>query len=169
MRGAHRTRLSRVSPGRIIPADAGSTHRLCTAMPSPMDHPRGCGEHGSRQRNSADQEGSSPRMRGAPCGLLFALAVGGIIPADAGSTTRHHPPDSLRQDHPRGCGEHGVMLAIAKPGGGSSPRMRGAHAIDWTQCDMTGIIPADAGSTRTSSSSRTAGKDHPRGCGEHCA
>ena len=169
MRGAHIFDYPVQMTDRIIPADAGSTHRLCTAMPSPMDHPRGCGEHITRSFAGAGGWGSSPRMRGAPCGLLFALAVGGIIPADAGSTTRHHPPDSLRQDHPRGCGEHGVMLAIAKPGGGSSPRMRGAHAIDWTQCDMTGIIPADAGSTRTSSSSRTAGKDHPRGCGEHCA
>ena len=108
-------------------------------------------------------------MRGARTGFVPLCHHQWIIPADAGSTDHVKGIAQIRKDHPRGCGEHGVMLAIAKPGGGSSPRMRGAHAIDWTQCDMTGIIPADAGSTRTSSSSRTAGKDHPRGCGEHCA
>ena len=30
------------------------------------------------------------------------------------------------------------------------------------------IIPADAGSTRHYRESMGAGRDHPRGCGEHC-
>ncbi len=45
--------------------------------------------------------------------------------------------------------------------------MRGARiTVDNVQ-DGTGIIPADAGSTKGSVSDGECGGDHPRGCGEH--
>ena len=55
---------------------------------------------------SPSKSGSSPRMRGAQTILRTVLCCVGIIPADAGSTTR------------QAGGPHGML--------GSSPRMRGA-------------------------------------------
>ena len=45
--------------------------------------------------------------------------------------------------------------------------MRGAHADGHRLDQPAGIIPADAGSTRSSSSLVSSYGDHPRGCGEH--
>ena len=70
----------------IIPADAGSTDELVRLFKEDWDHPRGCGEHGSRLPDGDRQQGSSPRMRGAPGQGSRASYHAGIIPADAGST-----------------------------------------------------------------------------------
>ena len=51
--------------------------------------------------------------------------------------------------------------------GGSSPRMRGARNAESKGGIGSGIIPADAGSTRPSAGRASHGRDHPRGCGEH--
>ena len=45
--------------------------------------------------------------------------------------------------------------------------MRGAPAVAAPCERVRGIIPADAGSTRTSTASTRRAQDHPRGCGEH--
>ena len=65
-------------------------------------------------------------MRGALDVKGYEYERSGIIPADAGST--HFINDDLIhfQDHPRGCGEHGMDPALGDLDGGSSPRMRGA-------------------------------------------
>ena len=111
--------------------------------------------------------GSSPRMRGA-LSISFLPGFGlRIIPADAGSTMPIRTNKIAHKDHPRGCGEHtsaGVRFADSR---GSSPRMRGAHPSDLRIVCQPGIIPADAGSTRTDQGTFTGFMDHPRGCGEH--
>ena len=45
MRGALGVSGRSPDRGRIIPADAGSTHHGGTAFGRAEDHPRGCGEH----------------------------------------------------------------------------------------------------------------------------
>ena len=78
-----------LEPG-IIPADAGSTSDASKAAEPDPDHPRGCGEHGMQEYVMPEDEGSSPRMRGAP---RFAFPLPPrirIIPADAGSTMKGH-------------------------------------------------------------------------------
>ena len=75
-------------------------------MTSPKDHPRGCGEHEVGILFNGINEGSSPRMRGAPCRGRCRSCGHGIIPADAGSTVHPGRPDHSRGDHPRGRGEH---------------------------------------------------------------
>ena len=45
--------------------------------------------------------------------------------------------------------------------------MRGALILVFDLHDLPGIIPADAGSTREARTGPAAGRDHPRGCGEH--
>ncbi len=141
-------------------------------------------------------QGSSPRMRGAPQRIPDRLDGHGIIPADAGSTGKALAPEGASRDHPRGCGEHGHLAYDAARQMGSSPRMRGAHGDDVLHGPFRGIIPADAGSTRgrrmrgahgddvlhgpfrgiipadagstpRCSSTARRSRDHPRGCGEH--
>ena len=106
-------------------------------------------------------------MRGAPSTISYSLLRSRIIPADAGSTTRHQLPVWSCADHPRGCGEHGLCLGQLFLREGSSPRMRGAQLAALSPGEYVGIIPADAGSTKAHSYQDNAETDHPRGCGEH--
>ena len=173
---------------RIITADAGSTpSRGRNANPT-QDHPRGCGEHQQQQTDYHLQQGSSPRMRGAPRQNVIGDPNSRIIPADAGSTSSGHVDDLIYRDHPRGCGEHtshgctGHRILQDHPRGcgehhicvcgqpvnvGSSPRMRGAHRLGLHLERIQRIIPADAGSTRFTRFPLEQIWDHPRGCGEH--
>ena len=91
---------------RIIPADAGSTVSARGQRSGNADHPRGCGEHYGFGAWSLVRAGSSPRMRGARGCARDTMAAGGIIPADAGSTTPYSKDAFEKRDHPRGCGEH---------------------------------------------------------------
>ena len=87
MRGALGV-LGQVTGGnRIIPADAGSTVLVDEEHPAGQDHPRGCGEHAVTMALSSAMSGSSPRMRGALLDMRVDSRYGGIIPADAGSTS----------------------------------------------------------------------------------
>ena len=75
-----------------------------------------------------------------------------IIPADAGSTAATRLAERTSKDHPRGCGEHSLVIWCLREAGGSSPRMRGAQNEKATVQEGLGIIPADAGSTHRQSS-----------------
>ena len=72
---------------RIIPADAGSTSGFTFGSTRFEDHPRGCGEHIISRTCPLSNVGSSPRMRGAHKARISLSLLGGIIPADAGSTS----------------------------------------------------------------------------------
>ena len=91
----------------------------------------------------------------------------GIIPAYAGSTHGRVVYRVRWRDHPRVCGEHGLIHSLAAMPLGSSPRMRGARAHPLACRHALGIIPAYAGSTHGSLSQRQSARDHPRVCGEH--
>ena len=106
-------------------------------------------------------------MRGAPAIPAGIQSSSGIIPADAGSTPSEAPPCRKAGDHPRGCGEHSTVTAPLGFPSGSSPRMRGALAVDPGARLLHGIIPADAGSTLCPIGVMSSTPDHPRGCGEH--
>ena len=75
------------------------------------------------------RRGSSPRMRGALGVVRDGTALGGIIPADAGSTVMLPSESYCNGDHPRGCGEHPSSHHAQHFVAGSSPRMRGAPRI----------------------------------------
>ena len=65
------------------------------------------------------------------------------------------------------CGEHKNYANGEKQATGSSPRVRGTHAVDRVSALMFGIIPACAGNTPPWSDRRRGPRDHPRVCGEH--
>ena len=132
-----------------------------------MDHPRVCGEHIMGIRELPIESGSSPRMRGAPDHVHRRLQRRGIIPAYAGSTLPVPNSSTTQWDHPRVCGEHFLFATSFASAEGSSPRMRGALASVLHVPLLRGIIPAYAGSTSDTRSSRLADWDHPRVCGEH--
>ena len=126
-----------------------------------------CGEHWERDEERDGYRGSSPHVRGAPCAEYGQLAIHGIIPACAGSTTRPSATTVPPRDHPRMCGEHPVQNSTALANGGSSPHVRGAQGwIRWLT-RSPGIIPACAGSTHSTTSRPSGTWDHPRMCGEH--
>ena len=93
--------------------------------------------------------GSSPQMRGALFSVLLLAGFGG--------------------DHPRRCGEHMNDDPFLGPWQGSSPQMRGAQSAYKAGQKVSGIIPADAGSTRCKRQTGRPCGDHPRRCGEHNA
>ena len=69
--------------------------------------------------------------------------------------------------HPRVRGEHRAPVHHVHHPRGSSPRPRGARVEDVSDVPAAGLIPASAGSTRsTSCRGKTAGA-HPRVRGEH--
>jgi len=113
------------------------------------------------------QQGSPPRLRGAPLRSQKSLALCRITPAPAGSTIPSHGGVIARRDHPRACGEHKADLTQQRLGEGSPPRLRGAHQCLDADFRLAGITPAPAGSTTLRSRARRSMEDHPRACGEH--
>ena len=153
--------------GRIIPADAGSTAAEADHAADCRDHPRRCGEHAAIGAGGLAGSGSSPQMRGARLPDEHRIRRLRIIPADAGSTPWPPAVRSPAADHPRRCGEHPGSGLDPGRWRGSSPQMRGALFCCEYGVFVSGIIPADAGSTHLSATIISMERDHPRGCGEH--
>ena len=146
-RGAPNVPINEGSSSGIIPACAGSTPGLVALTERARDHPRMRGEHTQRVSLSQVHTGSSPHARGAPRGVSEARAIGGIIPACAGSTPRRRCRAPLTGDHPRMRGEHGKAHRHRRRVPGSSPHARGARGVGGPRGTPRGIIPACAGST----------------------
>ena len=147
MRGTPIASHTTVAWTGIIPAYAGNTtywklHELYV-----RDHPRVCGEHLLENGSQCYRQGSSPRMRGTPCGNDTSHPPAGIIPAYAGNTWTGESPDSPPGDHPRVCGEHMFPPPTIGCQAGSSPRMRGTQITPHAAEHALGIIPAYAGNT----------------------
>ena len=151
----------------IIPACAGSTESVCDALVANWDHPRMCGEHPKRGHMARPSTGSSPHVRGALRRTTTTSTPPGIIPACAGSTRPVSKTPPSNWDHPRMCGEHRSIVGIGVACQGSSPHVRGAPPAYSIVINVSGIIPACAGSTDTATAGTSKTRDHPRMCGEH--
>ena len=152
---------------RITPAYAGSTDAKAARASVAADHPRICGEHKVSRRVDTPTQGSPPHMRGAlppRSGWHQSLR---ITPAYAGSTSTNSRSNSNVSDHPRICGEHGMLRGKNVVLLGSPPHMRGAPDKEFKEKFSAGITPAYAGSTSSPISCTNFLKDHPRICGEH--
>ncbi len=132
---------------RIITADAGNTNAGKRTANKSGDHPRGCGEHVTGLWGAVAAIGSSPRMRGTLFNFIRPKNTRRIIHADAGNTRALPRCSSLREDHPRGCGEHWTVSCATAKRLGSSPRMRGTPMPSRKDNQSLRIIPADAGNT----------------------
>ena len=130
----------------IIPARAGSSTKAKAARRSAWDHPRACGE----QQEPGTQ----------------TVSCQGIIPARAGSSPLANRPQHLRWDHPRACGEQTFSGRKINAQAGSSPRVRGAAPRLAVGLEVSGIIPARAGSSAPPARCTLKTGDHPRACGE---
>ena len=111
--------------------------------------------------------GSSPHTRGAQHGGLQRLVVLRIIPAYAGSTATTAALSCTTRDHPRIRGEHATSWGGPESGCGSSPHTRGARRPRGRIARICRIIPAYAGSTPRTDTTKVPNTDHPRIRGEH--
>ncbi len=110
-------------------------------------HPRGCGEHIQAIHDVSRINGSSPRVRGTHCSITWRIASVRFIPAGAGNTVALYSNDIATSVHPRGCGEHDLVVYAIK--------------------GSTRFIPAGAGNTKKRMEGLGDFPVHPRGCGEH--
>ena len=166
-RGAPHSEPDCAAQQRIIPALAGSTLEVVVIVARRSDHPRVGGEHQSCPVNQFSGLGSSPRWRGALAHHRERLALAGIIPALAGSTSCGHAAVAAQTDHPRVGGEHRWHPILGRLSPGSSPRWRGARGKATRRGYGDRIIPALAGSTQVRGADEFSSADHPRVGGEH--
>ena len=145
MRGKGR-RNGRAFPGNgITPAYAGKSFLMFLRSGLLRDHPRVCGEKGSRIFQDPAGMGSPPRMRGKVMRRFSASAVGGITPAYAGKRLLRQLRHITSRDHPRVCGEKSGRRGLRVRQWGSPPRMRGKESLTFHSPPFAGITPAYAG------------------------
>ena len=145
MRGSLAETLNPSIETGLIPADAGEP--CCASIGSGMSraYPRGCGGARMKSKNTFDNPGLSPRMRGSLGLKARRPASTGPIPADAGEPKYSLTFNVLARAYPRGCGGAAIVVAQAITPMGLSPRMRGSHAGSDAVAAVAGPIPADAG------------------------
>ena len=166
-RGAHEGLAERLQLVRIIPAQAGSTSSRTRRRSEGRDHPRAGGEHWPSSRDGTASMGSSPGRRGARSWVHRDHRHRGIIPAQAGSTLIGLGADLAATGSSPRRREHGAFSESVSLGLGSSPRRRGARHARVVHAALVRIIPAQAGSTRSTPRSAPSLRDHPRAGGEH--
>ena len=91
----------------------------------------------------------------------------GLIPARAGTTLVACRTRVSLRAHPRSRGDHPPGIPAAETAGGSSPLARGPPALNANRTGVRGLIPARAGTTRSSHFSRRFMRAHPRSRGDH--
>ena len=109
----------------ITPACAGKSLACLGPSRRYWDHPRVCGEKRENRMSKVYSRGSPPRVRGKAHVVQNGVFGRGITPACAGKRNSARTWSSVRQDHPRVCGEKGVVKRSAWGFRGSPPRMRG--------------------------------------------
>ena len=112
MRGTRLTTKPRRASSRIIPAHAGNSTGTPSRRTRIADHPRACGELRVYVREAWGIGGSSPRMRGTLQTLEQPRDRRRIIPAHAGNSGRCARACRRRADHPRACGELGLLATL---------------------------------------------------------
>ena len=147
VRGTQRHRHAGLLQRRFIPAGAGNTWGCKGCGVHGPVHPRGCGEHGECGNAITVTSGSSPRVRGTHGLARHHAAENRFIPAGAGNTVRPASMPSTEAVHPRGCGEHDVVVVVWPNRVGSSPRVRGTRMGQGAERERPRFIPAGAGNT----------------------
>ena len=134
----------------LTPACAGKTSPPGPRSGRSAAHPRVCGEN------------PTPSSSPPPTPWL--------TPACAGKTPDGAPPPPPSSAHPRVCGENFSFNVQCVGEHGSPPRVRGKRELSGTRWIYSGLTPACAGKTGSTSSrsAPTCGpRAHPRVCGEN--
>ena len=152
---------------RFIPARAGNTTATARPTPTSSVHPRPRGEHGAGLHVCRGNLGSSPPARGTHDGDHRVSRAQRFIPARAGNTQYFLGPETLPQVHPRPRGEHPTVYEPQMSVVGSSPPARGTPIFERFQVRVTRFIPARAGNTSMTGTSKPSPTVHPRPRGEH--
>ena len=132
---------------RFIPASAGNIHAGKHATDIEPVHPRVCGEHMFAQISRAEENGSSPRLRG--------------------TFTLENTPRISNRFIPASAGNISTTTLFCLPLRGSSPRLRGTYGQHKDHPHRVRFIPASAGNIHGYRSTAPAPTVHPRVCGEH--
>ena len=155
---------------RLIPARAGKTAPNNSQLRSSTAHPRACGENAPACCGLCHVVGSSPRVRGKRRSPRRRPPRGRLIPARAGKTDSTPTRCCTTTAHPRACGENLSKASRLSTKTGSSPRVRGKHAMIEEDRHKWRLIPARAGKTLAAAHRVAAPVAHPRACGENtCA
>ena len=166
MRGKAAKAVTPQITDRITPAYAGKRFRIHITRIITWDHPRLCGEKRSMTNHFENLSGSPPPMRGKVISHCRQPARLRITPAYAGKSYFHEHSPRKSRDHPRLCGEKGVLLAGQFWKWGSPPPMRG-KVLKGCLCRYKDrITPAYAGKRVSLLAFAMLVWDHPRLCGE---
>ena len=130
-------------------------------------HPRSRGENELNELIGISDQGSSPLTRGKQPSPPSPCTATRLIPAHAGKTVSSalHSPASTA--HPRSRGENRVIGSPLARLDGSSPLTRGKPSTPVGQAFAPRLIPAHAGKTRPTPSTRRRRRAHPRSRGEN--
>ena len=105
VRGTGECTCHRPGRGRITPACAGNRLPAGADEPTPLDHPRVCGEQAPAEGSGNPEGGSPPRVRGTDGDTGENNQLFRITPACAGNRRPIPWLQKTIQDHPRVCGE----------------------------------------------------------------
>ena len=130
---------------RITPACAGKSKPHPWWRRPEWDHPRVCGEKGTKTVTSADLRGSPPHVRGKDPVTDVLGSLFGITPACAGKSPSGRGTTVFFWDHPRMCGEKSTAASRTKAETGSPPHVRGKEKDLFEILSYCGITPACAG------------------------
>ena len=153
-------------PG-LIPAHAGKTGGDLRGELLEGAHPRSRGENEIVIALVRSGTGSSPLTRGKPGPCRARARSCGLIPAHAGKTSIRSLRSTIFRAHPRSRGENRMICRSAAARRGSSPLTRGKLRHEQRLPARDRLIPAHAGKTRSSSSSTSTRRAHPRSRGEN--
>ena len=105
-------------------------------------------------------------MRGKGTAVVFANDIPRITPAYAGKSNAKSSSKSVKEDHPRLCGEKELQEYAQQSTGGSPPPMRGKEWQNVSSVCIKRITPAYAGKRLRLQHHCQHNQDHPRLCGE---
>ena len=125
-----------------------------------------CGEKSYSLAVLGAASGSPPRVRGKVYFFLFPRFGSGITPACAGKREQRKCANCTSRDHPRVCGEKGLLCTLIRLVRGSPPRVRGKECRKVENYVESGITPACAGKSESKQRLYSDARDHPRVCGE---
>ena len=166
-RGKPETTLDNLYLAGLIPAHAGKTRRHAQALTRRRAHPRSRGENANFLGGVVSSPGSSPLTRGKLGRNRDGRVISRLIPAHAGKTAIETSMSPSSSAHPRSRGENDLARPADDRAEGSSPLTRGKQNIRNVNGQEGGLIPAHAGKTRCSQTSRGTCTAHPRSRGEN--